>query len=129
MEKRKLLVIDDDVPFGKLTRLNLEQTGNFEVEVQSDSTKALETAREFKPDIILLDIVMPGLDGGDVERLLKADPYLGKVPVILVSAIVSESDAGGSGPVVQSGGDVMLPKTVGFDVLLKCIEDRISGVL
>ena len=126
MNKKRILLIDDDLQFGRLTQLTLQATANFEVSVQSDSRKAIETAREFKPDLILLDILMPGLDGGDIERLLEGDPKLCEVPILVVSAIVSENDAGPDG-LVQSGGNVMVPKTIDPSMLIQCIEDRLCG--
>ncbi|NNE93705.1 MAG: response regulator [Verrucomicrobiales bacterium] len=128
MNKRKILVIDDDLQFGKLTRLNLEQTGFFDVSIENDSTKAIDTAREFKPDLILLDIVMPGLDGGDVERLLKEDAMLKDVPILVVSAIVSEADLppGGDGGKTV-GDDFMVPKTINPSLLIEIIESRLGG--
>ena len=63
----KILIIDDEVVFTDLMRMNLEKTGEFKVKVENESTLALRAAREFEPDVILLDIVMPGMDGGDLS--------------------------------------------------------------
>lgn len=89
-----MLVADDDIPLAESMKLNLEDTGNFEVRVETQSTAALATARDFQPEVILLDIVMPGLDGGDVTALLQADPLLCDVPIIIVTALVANSEAG-----------------------------------
>ena len=94
MSKPKILVIDDDPQFSALVQLNLGQSGDYEVVIQTDSTKAMKLAREFKPDLVILDIVMPGLDGGDIENLFRADPDLCKVPIIIMSAIVERIPQG-----------------------------------
>lgn len=94
MSKPKILVIDDDPQFSALVQLNLGQSGEYEVAIENDSTKAMKLAREFKPDLVILDIVMPGLDGGDIERLFRADPDLSDVPIIIMSAIVENIPQG-----------------------------------
>lgn len=124
MKKKRILIVDDDPQFGVLAKLTLEETGLFEVSVKTDSNGAIDAAREFRPDLILLDIVMPGLDGGDVQALLKNDPLLCHVPVLIVSAIVSGEDADEDG-IVYSGGDTLLPKTVNPAVLIEKIEGKL----
>ena len=121
MRKKKVLVVDDDVPLAESMKLILEDTGNFEVCVETDSIAALSTARKFQPDVILLDIVMPGLDGGDVSAQLQQDPFLSSVPVIVVTALVANSEAGLDDG-IDSGGQMMIAKPVQFDKLLDAIE-------
>jgi CheY-like chemotaxis protein len=128
MKKKRILIIDDDPQFGLLAKLTLEETGMFEVSVTTDSNEAIPAAREFLPDLILLDIVMPGLDGGDVQALLRNDPMLRDVPVLIVSAIVSGEDADDDG-VVYSAGDTLLPKTVNPRVLIEKIEQKLGEVV
>jgi CheY-like chemotaxis protein len=88
----KVLAVDDDQHFTNMLKMNLERTGEFEVKVVNDPTKALETAHLFKPQVILLDIIMPKLDGGDVLLLFRQDPELHKVPVIMLTALLSDGD-------------------------------------
>lgn len=128
MKMKRILIVDDDPQFGILAKLTLEETGMFEVMVQNESNDALAVARTFLPDLILLDIVMPGLDGGDVQALLKNDPLLHDVPVLIVSAIVSGEDADDDG-IVYSGGDTLLPKTVNPKVLIEKIEQKLGEVV
>lgn len=128
MKMKRILIVDDDPQFGILAKLTLEETGMFEVKVQNESNDALAVARSFLPDLILLDIVMPGLDGGDVQALLKNDPLLHDVPVLIVSAIVSGEDADDDG-IVYSGGDTLLPKTVNPKVLIEKIEQKLGEVV
>ncbi|MCC6883331.1 MAG: response regulator [Verrucomicrobiales bacterium] len=125
---KRVLIIDDDVALTQVLKINLDDTGNYESRIVNVSSNAIAAAREFKPDIILLDVVMPGLDGGDISAALKQDPLLSKVPVLIITALVS-NDETGENAVVSSGDQVMIAKPIRLDVLTKAIEDRMSGVL
>ena len=89
--KKKVLLVDDEKSFTNLLRLNLEQTGNYEVRVVNWSEDALPAAREFKPDIVLLDIIMPRMPGGNVIAQFEADPGLKNMPVVFLTAAVQRS--------------------------------------
>jgi len=117
----KVLLVDDESQLTDLLRLNLERTGRFSVRAENISRRALQTAREFGPDVILLDIIMPGLDGGDLAGKFQADPDLAAVPIILVSALVSADDAEGDS-IAISGGHVVVPKPVRISHLIRSIE-------
>jgi DNA-binding response OmpR family regulator len=121
MNPKRILIIDDDKGLTQMVKLNLQATGHYEVCIENCSTHAVETARRFHPDLILLDYVMPGLDGGDVTLRLQEDPLLSSVPIIMVSALVSNAEASPDGT-VSCGGQVMLAKPVTMRNLLKCIE-------
>lgn len=128
MEKKRILIVDDDVSLTRMLQLNLVDTGDFEVQICNQAIRALEMARAFRPDIILLDVVMPGLDGGDVDAQLKQDPFLRDVPVLIVTALVS-SDEVGEDSVISSGDQIMIAKPIRFEKLLQAIENRLAGVL
>ena len=89
--KKKVLLVDDEKSFTNLLRLNLEQTGNYEVRVVNWSEDALPAAREFKPDIVLLDIIMPRMPGGNVIAQFEADPGLKNMPIVFLTAAVQRS--------------------------------------
>jgi CheY-like chemotaxis protein len=122
---KKILVVDDEVGFTRLLQMNLEKTGNYSVRVVNDSTKALEAARTFHPDLALLDIVMPGMDGGDLVAQMKNDPALAKIPVIMLTALVGKNEASDDA-VVQSGSLIMLGKPVRLNVLIQAIEEQLA---
>ena len=126
MQKKRILIVDDDIPLTQTIKINLEETGDFEVTVENDSREALATARDCRPDLILLDIVMPDLDGGDVSAQLKSDPLLKDVPVLIVTALVANSETGAD-PSISSGGESMVAKPVQFDKLKEAIESRLVG--
>lgn len=85
-QKRRILIVDDEPDTTRLLRVILERKRPYEVRVENDSKKALDVTRAFQPDVILLDIVMPDLDGGDVARLIREEPSLAHVPIIFISA-------------------------------------------
>ncbi|MDF1859793.1 MAG: response regulator [Verrucomicrobiales bacterium] len=122
---KKILLIDDEAGFTQLLKMNLEKSGGFEVAIQNDSTQALTTAREFGPDVILLDVVMPGMDGGDVQAQFQSDPILKDVPVIMLTALVDSAELS-DGAVAQSGSSVVLPKPVNLELLMKVIGETLE---
>ena len=73
MSKQRILVVDDEPSITRLLKLNLEQTGRYEVRVENLGARAYEAAQEFMPDLVLLDIMMPDMDGSDVAASLKED--------------------------------------------------------
>jgi DNA-binding response OmpR family regulator len=89
--KKKILVVDDEKSFTNLLKLNLEETGRYEVRTVNWSEDALPTAREFKPDVVLLDIIMPRLPGGNVVSQFQSDPVLKGVPIVFLTAAVRGS--------------------------------------
>lgn len=89
--KTKILLIDDEKSFTSLLKLNLEQTGRYEVRVVNEPEDGLAAVREFRPDLVLLDIIMPRVPGGNVAAQLKEDPELADTPVVFLTAAVSRS--------------------------------------
>jgi CheY-like chemotaxis protein len=88
MSKKRVLLVDDEKSFTNLLKLNLEDTGNYDVRVENWAEDAIAAAREFKPDIILLDIIMPRLPGGNVAALIKEDAALKDTPIVFLTAAV-----------------------------------------
>ncbi|MDB6030786.1 MAG: response regulator receiver protein, partial [Verrucomicrobiales bacterium] len=74
MTPKKVLIVDDEVSITRLLKLNLERTGLFVVRDENRASKALQAAKEFKPDVVLLDVMMPEMDGGDVAALIRSTP-------------------------------------------------------
>ena len=87
----KVLAVDDDPTIQRLLQVNLEMEG-YDVRLASDGEEAVQAAQEFEPDIILLDIMMPKLDGWQVCEKLKADPTFAKTPIVFLSARAQDAD-------------------------------------
>ncbi len=85
---KKVLLVEDDQPLAEVVTYNLRKEG-YEVVTAGDGIQGLETARREKPDLVLLDIMLPGLDGLELCRLLRKD-Y--NVPIIMLTARVTETD-------------------------------------
>lgn len=86
MSKKKILIIDDEADFCKLVKRNLELIGDFEVVIAGDGKQGFNSAKKLKPDLILLDIMMPRMDGFKVLEKLKSDMNTLAIPVIMLTA-------------------------------------------
>ncbi|MCW1885654.1 response regulator [Luteolibacter flavescens] len=125
METPRILIIDDEADFTALLRANLEEVGNFDVHDINDSSLALTTAKNFMPDLCVIDVVMPGMDGGDVVAQFRADPDLKNIPVLMLTALVEENPETPDGE-TQTGGLPFVSKTSDFDTILACIEKHLE---
>lgn len=119
-EKTKVLVVDDEKDMTLMVRLNLEKLGQYEVREENVGAAALRAAREFKPHVILLDVMMPGMDGGDVLSQLKDDTNLSKVPVVFITATVLKEEVRSKGGTI--GGHPFIPKPFKVRTLVETIE-------
>ena len=81
----RVLVVDDDAPIRLLCRVNLEAEG-MEVIEAADGTDGLEKARSASPDVVLLDVMLPKLDGWRVAEALLEDPTTGEIPIVFLTA-------------------------------------------
>lgn len=119
--KKRVFIVDDESGFTHLLKLTLEKTGRFTVREENDGTKAWLAAREFAPDIIFLDVVMPKIDGGDVAKQITSDPLLQHVPIIFLTAIVSEKEGGH-----LIGGFPFISKPVSLQAITECIDKHLG---
>ena len=117
MEKRRVLIIDDEPGFTRLLKIALEKSGHYDVREENDAEQAWLSARAFNPDIIFLDIVMPRKDGGEVAQQIRSDPSLASVPIVFLTAIVSEQET--TRPL---GGFPFLAKPVSLAAISQCIQ-------
>lgn len=125
MTQPKILIVDDEAGFTQLLKMNLERTGNFEVQVENDSRKALTVAVEFEPDVVLLDVSMPGLDGGEVAALFAEHPDLRNVPIIMLTALVPPNEEDPEA-VIKAGDVSVLAKPISMGLLMKCIAEVLN---
>ncbi|MDQ6807802.1 MAG: response regulator [Verrucomicrobiota bacterium] len=121
MSKKRVLIVDDDPNLSRLAGMILENSGEYEVMIVNQATRALAAAIQFKPALMLLDVDMPGKDGGDIAREAAHDSRLREIPILFLTGLVSH-DEGGSRP-VQSGGMRFLAKPVEPGLLLSCVAE------
>lgn len=125
MVKKKILVVDDETSITRLLKLNLEKDGAFIVRTENEGTKALAAAREFKPDLILLDVMMPDIDGGDVAAIIQADPLLRSVPIVFLTAAVKKEELEAKGGMV--GGFPYIAKPLDLKGVTEVIERTLAA--
>ena len=88
----RILIIDDEEDIREVAALSLESVAGWEVVVAGSGAQGLARAIEHKPDAILLDVMMPGMDGPSTFRELRKNPETSKIPVLLLTAKVQSSD-------------------------------------
>jgi len=119
--KNRILIVDDECD-SKMLKYALAE---YEVRVETDSTKALAAAIDFRPDLILLDLVMPEVHGSVLAEDIRREEKLRRVPIVLVSALVHSKQ--NDGRVVQVGDFPALGKPFSVDDLKHCIAQQLSG--
>jgi DNA-binding response OmpR family regulator len=123
MSKTKVFIVDDDVTASRLLAVGLERTGAFEVRVENVATRALSSARQFRPDVVFMDVCMPGEDGTDVAFHFQNDAMLGATPLIFLTSLVSGQEGSSEG--IERGGREFLPKPASLAKIVACIQRRV----
>jgi CheY-like chemotaxis protein len=119
-QRKRILLVDDEPSFTSLVDLYLQSTGFYDVRVVNASTQAVRAAREFQPDLILLDMSMPGMDGGELASCLGESPKLRTVPIVLVTAMLSKNEVSARKGVIC--GLPVLAKPVRLKELVDCVS-------
>ena len=125
-EKRRILIVDNDRESSRLVKILLERTGRYLVLEENAATKAHQSARNFRPDVILLDPAEAGpeTDGGEVEAQIQADPELQGTPIVFLTALVTKAEAK-TGLRIQ--GHPFLAKPISIPELIKGIEENLPA--
>ena len=123
-EKRRILIVDDDRDSTHLIKILLEKISHYLVLEENDAAKAHESARDFRPDLILLDIMMPQIDRGDIAGQIDADPGLQRTPIIFLTALVTKAEAK-AGLHIQ--GHPVLAKPIDIPELINRIEENLPA--
>src|ERR1700746_4233331 len=92
-DKPRILIVDHSSQFARSARLLLDQSGKYVACTVIDPRRALEAARSFKPDLVLVDLIMPQADGSEVAAQLEADWALHSVPIVFVTALITREEA------------------------------------
>ena len=119
---KKILVVDDEQDLLKVLGDRLT-AAKYNVITASNGIEAVKMAKQQKPDLIILDIMLPGIDGGKVEEILKDDEQTKKIPIIILSALYTKEDEKIRGN--YSGGNVFIGKPYDPDKLLEIIRENI----
>jgi len=122
--ERRILIVDNDENSTRLVKILLEKSGPYAVAEENDATKAHQSARNFRPHVILLDIVMPEVDGGEVAAQIQEDPELHDTPIIFMTALVTRSEAK-SGLHIQ--GHPSVAKPISIPELITAIEEHLPA--
>ncbi len=117
---KKILMVDDERDICLLIKQNLELSGDYKVIIANSGRDGISAARHEKPDLILLDIIMPGVSGFDVLRELKAKDETCPIPVIMLTAVGTEE---AKEKAMSLYNEDYLVKPVRTDVLKQKIED------
>jgi CheY-like chemotaxis protein len=123
-ETRRVLIVDDDCDCSHLVKVLLEKTGRYVVFEENNATKAYQSARSLRPDVILLDIAMPEADGGDVAAQIDADPALQRTPIIFLTALITETETKAG---LRIQGRPAVPKPISIPNLIDRIEETQGG--
>jgi CheY-like chemotaxis protein len=89
---RKILVVDDDPAFARMLQLNIESIGGYEAFTEIRGSHAVQTARESHPDLILMDLLMQDMLGGDAAIALLKDPATRHIRVVFLTALMNKSE-------------------------------------
>ncbi|HET6420478.1 MAG TPA: response regulator [Geobacteraceae bacterium] len=122
--KKKILVVDDEPNLTRMVRRGLEARGDYLVMEVNAGNRALAAARNFRPDLVLLDVMMPDVDGGSVASEFAEANDLKHVPIVFLTAIVTRAETQPTGSVI--GKHTFLAKPVNLDDLITCIEDHLG---
>jgi len=118
-EKPRILIIDNNRDFTYSAKLGLERTGRYSVWEENEPVRAHQTAQRVRPDLILLDIVMPKTDGGEVAARIESDPTLHRTPVVFLTALATKAEARSG---LQIQGHPFLAKPISIPELVAGIE-------
>jgi CheY-like chemotaxis protein len=124
-EKKRILVVDDKASDTQLVKACLEQTNDYVVREENNARAALAAAVEFRPHLILLDVRMPGIDGGELATSLQANAKLSAVPIVFLTALVTKKEVeAGSG---WLGRFPLLAKPILLPDLVACVKKHVGA--
>ena len=121
---KKILIIDDENEIATGVKDFLETGGLYQAKIENDPRRAVETAGTFLPDLILLDLVMPFLDGTEVAERLSQDPRCRTVPIVFLTSLVTSEEADESAGKI--GGRSFIAKPVKAQDLLRRVDEELQ---
>lgn len=119
-ERKKVMIVDNDIDVTRMVENALVKTGNYNVISVNEPATAIGVARKYQPDLMLLDVVMPGVQGPEIAAQLSHDNDLKDIPIIFLSGLLDRKDTGETGK--QIGRYMCLAKPFKAEDLIACIE-------
>lgn len=116
--KKKILIVDDDKNVTKSLKISMEK--KYDILTLNDSMKAVSHAKYFEPDLMILDIMMPDISGGELAQEMKREKKLMDVPIIFLSGLINQSEE------QELYDSQFLAKPVNFAKMLQLIESKVS---
>jgi len=120
----KILVVDDDLETLRLVGLMLQRQG-YEIIAASNGAEGIQAAKTTLPDVILLDVMMPDMDGGELAACFQANPKLKAVPIVFLTAAVTKGEVKAGGG--QVGGQSFLAKPVVLTEVVASLKHHLGG--
>ncbi len=117
MSKKRILLIDDEFSFTRMLKLNLEETGAYEVRAENRGSEGLAAAKQFKPDLIFLDVVMPDMSGVEVAFQIGGNRNVKNTPIVFLTATAKKEDV--------IAGHAFIAKPVTVEEVIDCIEKNL----
>ena len=122
--KKRILIIDDTTDITESLKLYLERTGAYEVRIARDGAAGIAAVKEFHPDLILLDVVMPGMSGDQVAAAIEQDDANKGIPVVFLTAAVTHREVSRRGGTI--GGRPFLSKLTGLKQIVEYIDTTLN---
>jgi DNA-binding response OmpR family regulator len=119
-ERKRIFIVDDEPTITRLLKANLEETNLYVVQAENAANKALAAAEEFSPDLVLMDVMMPGADGSALASRFQANRKLKAVPLVFLTAAVRREEVSAGGG--RIGGMPFLAKPVELSEVLGCLR-------
>jgi two-component system OmpR family response regulator len=123
MTKKRILIVDDEPSITQLLRLNLEKNGHYTIRTENAAELVLGALQEFKPELILLDVMMPGMDGGTLAGKIHQTRAFKNVPIVFLTAAVKQEELDARNGVI--GGFPYIAKPLNVKGVIAIIEKHL----
>ena len=125
MNKKKILIVDDETSITQLLRLNLEKSGHYTVRTENATGQVMTALREFSPDLILLDVMMPDMDGGQLAEQIRSTRAFRQTPIVFLTAAVKQEELDARDGVI--GGFPYIAKPLNIRGVISIIEKHLQS--
>lgn len=123
-EKKIIVIVDDEKDFTEVVKDALEKTKRYSVIQANSGSEGIELIKEHQPNLVLLDLMLPDVDGNDVAAELKQNKLTENIPVVFLTAAVTPEETKAREGVI--GGNVFLAKPIGIKELVECVDKNVE---